>query len=65
MFERVGHPVRKLKRVRIGSVSLGNLPSGQYRSLTPAEIASLRGKGRVREQGTEVSRNDRNRGKSH
>ena len=65
MFERVGHPVRKLKRVRIGSVSLGNLPSGQYRSLTPAEIASLRGKGRVREQGTEVSRNDRNRGKRH
>ena len=65
MFERVGHPVRKLKRVRIGTVSLGSLPSGQYRSLTPAEIASLRGKGRVREQGTEVSRNDRNRGKSH
>ena len=51
MFERVGHPVRKLKRVRIGTVSLGSLPSGQYRSLTPAEIAGLRGKGRIREQG--------------
>ena len=50
MFERVGHPVRKLKRVRIGTVSLGSLPSGQYRSLTPAEIASLRGKGRIRKR---------------
>jgi len=56
MFERIGHPVRKLKRVRVGSVSLGSLASGQYRFLTPAEIASLRGKTRSgtgnREQGT-------------
>lgn len=44
MFERIGHPVRKLKRVRVGSVSLGSLASGQYRSLTPKEIASLRNK---------------------
>jgi 23S rRNA pseudouridine2605 synthase len=44
MFERIGHPVRRLKRVGVGSVSLGNLASGQYRSLTPKEIGSLRGK---------------------
>jgi len=44
MFERIGHPVRKLKRVRVGSVSLGKLASGQYRSLAPKEIVSLQRK---------------------
>jgi len=44
MFDHIGHPVRKLKRVGVGSVSLGSLASGQYRFLTPKEIASLRGK---------------------
>ena len=42
MFERIGHPVRKLKRIKVGSVSLGDLPVGQFRPLTPAEIRSLR-----------------------
>ena len=44
MFERIGHPVRKLKRVRIGSVSLGPLPVGHYRALTPVEVESLQSK---------------------
>jgi 23S rRNA pseudouridine2605 synthase len=38
MFELVGHPVQKLKRVQIGPVSLGNLPLGQLRLLSPEEI---------------------------
>ncbi|MCY3723274.1 MAG: pseudouridine synthase [Candidatus Poribacteria bacterium] len=41
MFKAVGHPVIRLKRVRIGNLRLGNLPSGQYRLLTADEIAAL------------------------
>ena len=43
MFERIGNPVRKLKRVRIGPVELGNLAVGAHRPLTPAEVNGLRG----------------------
>jgi pseudouridine synthase len=42
MIEAVGHQVVSLKRVEFGPVSLGNLPSGMWRSLTPDEIARLR-----------------------
>lgn len=41
MFARIGHPVRKLKRVRIGSLSLGKLKPGEFRPLTPAEVRRL------------------------
>lgn len=41
MFKAVGHPVIHLKRVRIGNLRLGNLPSGRYRFLTPEEISEL------------------------
>ncbi|OFW11105.1 MAG: hypothetical protein A3G20_05225 [Acidobacteria bacterium RIFCSPLOWO2_12_FULL_59_11] len=41
MFTRIGHPVRKLKRVRIGTVALGNLLPGQFRHLTPDEVQRL------------------------
>ncbi len=41
MFKAVGHPVIRLKRVRIGNLRLGNLPSGQYRFLSPGEISEL------------------------
>ena len=41
MFKAVGHPVSRLKRVRIGNLRLGNLPSGQYRLLTREEISAL------------------------
>lgn len=47
MFERIGHPVRKLRRVKIGNLALGALPPGQFRHLTPQEIRSLlKGNGR-------------------
>ncbi len=42
MFKAIGHPVIRLKRIRIGRLGLGNLQRGQYRSLTPAEIDGLR-----------------------
>ena len=41
MFKAVGHPVIRLKRIRIGNLGLGNLPSGQYRFLTSEEISEL------------------------
>lgn len=41
MFKAVGHPVIRLKRIRIGNLRLDNLPSGEYRYLTPEEISEL------------------------
>lgn len=41
--EKIGHPVLKLKRIRIGPIKLGDLTAGQYRFLTPREIKSLVG----------------------
>ena len=42
MLTAVGHPVVRLRRVRIGPLSLGDLAPGQARLLTPAEVAALR-----------------------
>ena len=41
MFEAIGHAIRLLKRVRIGSVRLGGLKRGEYRDLTEEELNSL------------------------
>lgn len=41
MFEALGYRVEKLKRDRFGSLSLGNLPTGEYRKLTPHEVKQL------------------------
>ncbi len=41
MFTRIGHPVSKLKRVKIGLLGLGTLERGRYRHLTPAEVQQL------------------------
>jgi 23S rRNA pseudouridine2605 synthase len=38
----LGHPVRRLIRVRIGPVHLGNLQPGQWRHLTEGELTELR-----------------------
>ncbi len=42
MCEAVGHPVRRLIRVRMGPLTLGNLAPGQSRSLTEEEQTLLR-----------------------
>jgi 23S rRNA pseudouridine2605 synthase len=39
MLAAVGQPVRRLIRVRVGALALGNLPSGAIRQLSPAEVA--------------------------
>jgi 23S rRNA pseudouridine2605 synthase len=41
MFEAIGHHVEKIKRVSYGPLEL-DIPPGQVRALTPAEVESLR-----------------------
>lgn len=41
MCAAVGHPVRRLVRVRIGPLSDGRLKPGEWRSLTQAEVRGL------------------------
>jgi 23S rRNA pseudouridine2605 synthase len=41
LFEAVGHPVRRLARVRVGPIRLGDLKSGQTRPLTRDELGDL------------------------
>ena len=41
MFEAIGKTIKLLKRVRIGGVTLGGLPRGQYKELKPQELALL------------------------
>ena len=42
MCEAVGHPVKELRRVRIGSLADRGLGVGQWRYLTEAEVEKLR-----------------------
>lgn len=42
MFESIGHPVRRLKRVALGPLRLGELSLGQVRELSPEQLAALR-----------------------
>lgn len=42
MFERIGQPVVKLKRVRIAFLTDEGLAPGQFRHLTPAEVHRLK-----------------------
>lgn len=41
LFDAVGHPVRRLSRLSLGPIKLGDLRSGQTRELTDAELGSL------------------------
>ncbi len=40
--ELLGHPVRRLTRVQLGSLQLGDLPPGHWRHLTAEEVHHLR-----------------------
>ena len=42
MFEAVGHKVLALKRIRFGSLTLGNLKKGQWRHLSQKELSRLK-----------------------
>jgi 23S rRNA pseudouridine2605 synthase len=41
MCEAVGHPVRRLVRVRIGPLSDARLRPGEWRALTVEEVRAL------------------------
>ena len=41
MCDQVGLKVKRLKRVRVMNITLGNLKSGEYRELTDQEIRGL------------------------
>jgi len=43
MFEQIGHPVLKLKRIAIGGIGDRGLAPGSWRHLTKEEIRSLKG----------------------
>lgn len=40
--QKVGYPVKNLKRIRIKNLILGSLPLGRWRHLTTGEVASLK-----------------------
>jgi 23S rRNA pseudouridine2605 synthase len=42
MCEAVGHPVRRLERVRFGPLELGSLRTGECRKLSVEEVSALR-----------------------
>ena len=42
MLEAVGYTIRDLKRVTYAGVTLGNLPTGEFRELSATEEKSLR-----------------------
>lgn len=41
MCEKIGHPVKRLKRVSIGEIELGDLKPGEWRYLTEKELKFL------------------------
>lgn len=41
MFASLGCPVKSLKRIRVGPISLGNLQEGGYRKISLAEVEKL------------------------
>ena len=42
MCEAIKHPVSQLKRVATGELTMGDLPKGKYRHLTPKEVKYLK-----------------------
>jgi pseudouridine synthase len=52
MLEAVESRVRKLVRIAIGPIRIGELPIGKWRELTPDEVQSLRGRAAGKVQST-------------
>lgn len=45
MFEKVGHPVIRLKRIAIDGIRIGDLKPGEIRRLTQEEVSKIKGCG--------------------
>lgn len=52
MFQQLGHPVQKLRRIQVGPVTLGELQPGYSRELRPLEVAALHRQARSRASDT-------------
>ena len=50
MCDAIGHPVRALKRIRIGPIADAHLRIGAYRELSPGEVRKLKNAGRAPRQ---------------
>jgi 16S rRNA U516 pseudouridylate synthase RsuA-like enzyme len=48
MCDAIGHPVRTLRRIRIGPIFDKNLRLGAYRELTAEEVRRLKTTGKKR-----------------
>ena len=48
MFEAIGYKVKRLVRIRIGNLRLGDLPRGHWRPLSKREIESLSSESKAR-----------------
>jgi 23S rRNA pseudouridine2605 synthase len=64
MFQRIGHPVMKLRRVAIGTVTAGGLGPGDLRPLSEREVESLRRASAPTEAGEKPPRVKRPRAKA-
>jgi len=42
MFESIGHPVARLRRMRIGPITDEHIPIGHWRELDESELTKLR-----------------------
>ena len=62
MADAIGHPVRSLKRVRIGPIADKNLRLGSYRELTAEEVRKLKGSGKSPKQTGRASQRQRQTG---
>jgi len=60
MFDAIGHSVVKLVRSQIGPLHIGSLKAGEWRHLTPREVAQFK-KSAARKRKTQPSRNARPR----
>ena len=43
MCDFIGFPVKSLKRIQVGDLTLEGMKKGEFRELTPEEVASLEG----------------------
>ncbi len=59
MFDAVGHPVVRLRRVRIGPIADPDMPPGHWRELTPQEVARLRRTAGIPTTATETGQRQR------
>jgi 23S rRNA pseudouridine2605 synthase len=55
MCEHVGHPVKRLERIRFGALALGDLRVGAHRRLTAAEVSGLSAGAEARRGGASSS----------